>query len=269
MPPTDVSLPSIWEDILSFLPRLGVSLVILIIAWLLAAWATKGLQQALERRKVDRELTLLLRLIARVGILALGVILALEQVAPGRFSSLIAGLGVVGLTVGFALQDVAKNFIAGVLLLMQQPIQIGDSVEVADYSGVVTDISLRTTDLRTYDGRYVLIPNANVFLSTIVNYSRSIERRIEISLGVAYEADLDKVARVAIESILKMPGVLENPAPQVAFSAFGWTTIQFTAYFWIDTRATATTDAQDTGIRVLKSAFEEAAIGSPFPSVAT
>jgi small conductance mechanosensitive channel len=133
----------------------------------------------------------------------------------------------------------------------------------------VTDISLRTTELRTYDGRYVLIPNANVFLSTVVNYTRSVERRIEISLGVAYDADLDKVARVAIESILKIPGALEKPAPQVAFSAFGWTTIQFTTYFWIDTRQTGTTEAQDTGIRVLKSAFEEAAIGSPFPSVAT
>lgn len=269
MPPTGPSLSAIWADILGFLPRLAISLAILIIAWLLAVWATKGLQQALQRRKVDPELTVLLRLIARVGILALGVILALEQIAPGRFSSLIAGLGVVGLSVGFALQDVAKNFIAGVLLLLQQPIQIGESVEVADYAGVVTNISLRTTELKTFDGRHVLIPNANVFLSSVVNYSRSRERRIEISLGVAYEADLDKVARVAIESIRQIAGVLEKPAPQVVFSAFGWTTIQFTATFWIDTHATSTTEAQDTGIRVLKSAFVEASVGAPFPDGAS
>ncbi|HLC01502.1 MAG TPA: mechanosensitive ion channel [Anaerolineales bacterium] len=266
MLPTDSSLSSLWADILTFLPRLAVSLVILIIAWLLAVWATKGLQQALQRRKVDRELTVLLRLIARVGILALGVILAVEQLAPGRFSSLIAGLGVVGLTIGFALQDVTKNLIAGILLLLQQPLQIGDTVEVADFAGVVTDISLRTTELRTHDGRYVLIPNANVFLSSVVNYTRSIERRIEISLGVAYDADLDKVARVALEGIRKIPGILEKPAPQVVFSAFGWTTIQFTAYYWIDTRQTSATEAQDIGVRLLKSAFEEAAIGTPFTS---
>lgn len=266
MPPTALSLASLWASILEFLPRLAVSFVILVLAWLLTVWATKGLHQALQRRGVDRELSLLLRLIARTGILALGVILALEQVAPGRFSSLIAGLGVVGLTIGFALQDVTKNLIAGILLLLQQPLQIGDSVEVADFTGVVTDISLRTTELRTHDGRYVLIPNANVFLSTVVNHSRSIERRIEISLGVAYDADLDKVARVAVEGIRRIPGVLENPAPQVAFSAFGWTTIQFTAYYWVDTRQTSTTEAQDSGVRMLKSAFEQAAIGTPFPT---
>lgn len=265
MSPTDPGVSTVWLDILGFLPRLRVSLAILIIAWLLALWTTRGLQRTLERRKVDRELTLLLRLIARVGILALGVILALEQIAPGRFSSLIAGLGVVGLTIGFALQDVAKNLVSGVLLLMQRPIEIGESVEVADYAGVVTDISLRTTELRTFDGRYVLIPNADVFMSTIVNHSRSIERRIEISLGVAYDADLDKVARVAVEGLLRMPGVLEKPAPQVAFSAFGWTTIQFTVYFRIDTSKVSTTEAQDAGIRTLKSAFERAAVGPPFP----
>jgi small conductance mechanosensitive channel len=266
MPSTDLSGSAIWADVLGFLPRLAVSLAVLVVAWMLARWATRALEQALKRRGVDRELALLLRLIARVAILAIGIILALEQVAPGRFSSLIAGLGVVGLTIGFALQDVAKNLIAGILILLQQPFQIGETVEVADFAGVVTDISLRTTELRTYDGRYVLIPNTDVYLSSVVNLSRSIERRIEISLGLAYDADLDKVARVAIGSILELPGVLEEPAPQVAFSAFGWTTIQFTAYFWIDTHTTSTIEAQDIGIRALKSAFEEADVGAPFPA---
>lgn len=95
MPPTELNLSAIWADILGVLPHLGVDLVILIIAYLLAVWATKGLEQALRRRGVDRQHTLLPRLFARVAVLALGRILALgQQVVLGRFSSLIAGLGV-------------------------------------------------------------------------------------------------------------------------------------------------------------------------------
>lgn len=101
-------------------------------------------------------------------------------------------------------------------------------------------------------------------MSSVANFSRSAEKRIEIPLGAAYRADLDKLARVAMQSTRQATGILEKPAPPIIFWALGTTMIQFTAYLRIDMRRAGTTEAHDAGVRMLKSAFEEAAIGAPF-----
>jgi small-conductance mechanosensitive channel len=221
----------------------------------------------MEMQKRDPEIIVLLEMLTRWGILALGIVLALEQLAPGRFSSLIAGLGIAGFTIGFALQDVVKNFVAGILLLIQQPFDIGDSIEVAGFGGVVLEISLRATEMRTWDGRRVFIPNGDIFVSSIVNFSRALRRRIEIPIGVAPESDLDHVARVTLATIVrKVDGVLDDPAPQVAFSQFGESTIDLKVFYWIDTGEAGVLQAQDEGVRAIKEAFEEQGIVMPYPT---
>jgi small conductance mechanosensitive channel len=149
------SLNGLWNRVVEFLPRLGVGALTLLVAWLVSRWLVHLLGRAMERRKVDPELIVLLKMLTRWGIVVLGIVLALEQIAPGRFSSLIAGLGVAGFTIGFALQDVAKNFISGILLLLDQPFDIGDAVDVAGYQGTILEIKLRTTEMRAWDGRHV------------------------------------------------------------------------------------------------------------------
>lgn len=266
MQPFDLSFDNIVDNIVAFLPRLGFAIFVYLAARTISAWTTKLIRQAMERQERDPELIVLLEMLTRWGILALGIVLALEQIAPGRFSSLIVGLGIAGFTIGFALQDVAKNFVAGILLLLQRPFEIGDAIEVAGYSGTVVDISLRSTDLRTWDGRHVLIPNGDIFVSPIVNFSRATRRRVHITVGVAYDTDLDKVTRVALEALKAVPGLLQDPAPSVIFSTFGDSAIEFSAYFWIDTDAIALGTAQDAGVKAIKTAFEREGIEFPYPT---
>jgi small-conductance mechanosensitive channel len=221
----------------------------------------------MKRRGHDPELIVLLALLTRWGILILGIIIAAEVTAEGTLGSLIAGLGIAGFTIGFALQDVAKNFVAGILLLLQQPFELGDSIEVAGYGGQVRAISLRTTELRTWDGRFVLIPNADIFTSPIVNFTRANPRRIELVIGVAADSDLDKVTRITLAAIGEISGVLEDPAPSVVFSNFGDSTIDFKVYYWADMDATDFNEATDAGVKILKSAFEREAIELPYPTM--
>lgn len=253
-------LLALWPRFVEFLPRLGAGLAVLFVGWLASRWLVGIVGRGLARRKADRELTVLLQLLTRWGTLALALVLALEQVAPGRFGGLIAGLGVAGFTLGFALQDVAKNFVAGVLLLLQQPFQIGDAIEVAGHSGEVLDISLRTTELRTFDGRNVLIPNADVFTRPIVNFTRAPRRRLEWTLRVAAEADLDRAVRAALEALRGVPGVLADPAPQVAFRAFEPGGLGLTAHCWVEAAAVDLLEAEHQGVRRLKAAFDEAGV---------
>jgi small conductance mechanosensitive channel len=181
---TALDFQAMLDAIVAFLPRLGLALLVYLIAHWISTWATRLLRRRLAKQSADEELIILLQMLTRWGIRALGIVLALEQLAPGRLSTLLAGLGIAGITIGFALQDVAKNFIAGILLLLTQPFEIGDTINVNSFTGKVLAINLRSTELREVDGRYVIIPNTDIFVSPIVNFTRAPTRRIQLPLGI-------------------------------------------------------------------------------------
>ena len=249
---------------LAFLPRLISALVIFAAGWYLGVWLGKLVDRLLQRRKVDREIALLLRRATQWGVFLLLTIVALQQVGFDM-TAFLAGLGAAGIALGFAVQDVTQNLMAGILLLLQQPFDIGDAVQVGDYAGTVLDINLRATEIRTWDGRRVYLPNAQVYTSPIVNYSRSEARRIGITLGVAYDTDLARAQAVALQAVHALPGVKEEPAPTVVFHTFGESSIDFTVYYWIDPQSTDFFAAQTAGVQALHRAFQEAGIEIPFP----
>jgi small conductance mechanosensitive channel len=268
MLPIDLSWDTILEAAINFLPRLGAAALILLVAYLLSKWLTRVLRNRMEHGQRDPELIVLLEMITRLGILVLGITLALEQIAPGRFTSLIAGLGVGGIAIGFGLQDIIKNFISGILILLQQPFEIGDSIEVSDFGGTVLNISVRSTELKTWDGRIVIIPNGDVYTSAVVNYSKSVHRRVSLTVGVGYDSDLDKVARITHQVIAGLPVVLKEPPPSVTFQNFGESSIDFSLLFWIDTKEVDIIKAQDAAVKALKEVFDREGIDFPYPTLA-
>lgn len=267
MLPTNFSLDMILEAIIDFLPKLGAAALILLVAHLLSKWLARFLRRRMEQRQRDAELIVLLEMITRLGILTLGIVLALDQIAPGRFNTLIAGLGIGGIAIGFGLQDIMKNFISGILILLQQPFEIGDSIEVSDFGGTVLNISVRATELKTWDGRIVIIPNGDVYSSSVVNYSKSVHRRISLNVGVGNDSDLDKVARITHQVIAGLPGVLKDPPPSVTFRNFGESSIDFTLLFWTDTMEVGINNAQDAAIKALKEVFDREGIDLPYPTI--
>jgi small conductance mechanosensitive channel len=198
--------------------------------------------------------------------IVLAITIALQQVGF-NLTAFLTGLGIVGFTIGFALQDVSKNFVSGLLLLIQQPFNIGETIEVTGFTGTVISINLRATEMHTLDGRVVLIPNADVFTNPITNFSRAVARRVALEVGVDYESDLEGVRQVAINAIGSVHGLLGTPPPQITFQAFGLSAIEMTVYYWIDTVQTDPATAKDEGLVAMKGAFARAGIHMPYPTL--
>jgi small conductance mechanosensitive channel len=260
-----------YADLVSSMPdllsRLVTALIILVVAVMLSRWLSRAVRTAAGRQEHRENISLILSRLTRWAILVLGLTLAAEQIIP-NVTSLLAGLGIAGFTLGFALQDVAKNFIAGLLILLQRPFEIGDVINVSGFTGTVLDISLRTTDLRTADGLFVTIPNGDVFVSSITNYTRAPQRRIEIEAGVAYGAKPEEVERVALDAIAAVPGFLANPAPGVIYTKFGASAVQVSILYWVDLAKTDYAVARDQGIRRIMAAFDRQGIDMPYPTMA-
>src|SRR5690606_14809277 len=147
-----------------------------------------------------------------------------------NLTAFITGLGIVGFTIGFALKDISENFVAGLMLLLQRPFELGDVIEIDDFRGRVIDVSLRATELETLDGQNVIMPNGLVYTSPIINFSRRDVARVAVDVGVAYDSDLDFVRDTAVRAVAAMPTVLQQPEPYVVFRGFGDSSIDLTVF---------------------------------------
>jgi small conductance mechanosensitive channel len=258
------TLQHMLTDFLDFLPNIIIALVIFILSLYVAGLLAKIVRTTMEKRKSDNEIKLLVEKLTRWSIIILGIFAALQQVGF-NLTAFLTGVGILGFTIGFALQDVSKNFVAGLLLLLEQPFDIGDVIEVGDFTGTVADVELRATEIYTPDGQNVLIPNAEVFTNPIKNYSRYSNRRFDLTIGVAYESDLDLVRDTAVKVIHSIPGALSDPEPRVVFNNLGTSTIDFTLYYWVDLKVGNYFDSIDLAVTGIKTAFEENKIDMPYP----
>ena len=252
-------------NFLQFLPKAIVAMVIFFLSIYLAGVVARFVHRALDRRKTDHEINLVLTKVTRWSIIILGIFVALQQMGFD-LSAFLVSLGVVGFTIGFALQDISKNFIAGMLILFQQPFDIGDAIKVVDYVGTVINVDLRATEIKTFDGKIVLIPNADVYTSPITNYSRETNRRLELTLGVAYGTDLDLVKSTVMEVVTNLDLVLTDPAPEIAFDKFSASSIDFTLFYWFNAKEQSLSAVRDAVILAINTAFAENGIEIPYPT---
>jgi len=257
-------LEQLLVDFLTILPSLVAALVVFVVGLYLASIIRRLVRRRMERRtKNPQPIALVSQLVYWLVVIFVAAISL--QMVGFNLTAFLAGLGIAGITIGFALQDVTKNFVAGLLMLIQQPFEIGETIEVGGYTGTVLAIDLRATKLRTSDGRLVLIPNGEVFVSPITNFSQAKSRRIEISTGVAYENQPAAVRQTALQAIEVIPGLNSDPSPEVRFTNFGSSTFDLTIFFWIDTSQTGVAAAKDAGLEAVKAAFEKTQIEMPFP----
>jgi small conductance mechanosensitive channel len=253
-----------WESFINNLPSIVAGILIFILSIYLSRWLVRVVKRVLDRRNTDPELALLIGRLTRWTVIGLGFVLALQQ-AGVNVTAILTGLGIVGFTIGFALQDISSNFMAGILLLFQQPFDLGDTIEVQGYTGTVLDIDLRATEMLTVDGLRVMIPNNDIFTSTITNYTRTSKRRITLQVGVGYENDLNQVERITLDALKGLEGVLEDPAPVVMFDQFGDFAVNVSVYFWFATDKTGYGAITNQGVNVVKDTLEKAGVSMPFP----
>lgn len=218
------------ENVLQLLVAAGILIGTILLSRVAARWA----RQFLARRITDTDTRRFLRRTARYTVLGLGILAALDQIPGVHISSFLAGLGIVGFTIGFALQDIARNFMAGLLLLMRQPFGIGDAVEIAGRAGIVLDITMRDTVIKSWDGVMEIIPNLDVYSRPIINYSEFPLIRRTIALSLGREEDVGRVKEIIMGIIQGTPGVLEEPAPEIFTREMGDTALSLEAHFWVN-----------------------------------
>jgi len=252
------------EQAVLAVPNIITALAIFILSLYFARVISNVLKRVLVKRKTVSGVTDLLSDILRWTIIIFGVITALQRFF--NVTAFITGLGIIGFTVGFALQNVMQNFVSGIILLMQQPFKVGDEINVLNFDGVVLKIDLRTTEMRTLDGRIAILPNADVLSHVIINYTRSNRRRVELPLVVAYGTSPEQV-RAVLQSVMKdVPGYVITPVPEINFTNFGNSSIELTASFWVNTSVIKVEFAKDAALVKVKEAFESQNIKVPLPS---
>lgn len=259
-----------WLDtFISALPNILVAILIIIgfvfLAKILKKYSNKYLQKIHIRPTITRFLSKLIYL----GVIILGIMLALSAMELSKtVSSILAGLGIVGLALGFAFQDTAANFMSGIFITFNQPYRIGDIIESKDgYEGVVIDINLRVTKIRTFNGPIVQVPNRLLFQEAFTNFTQYKKRRLQIPCGVSYGEDLERVQQIAIESVQDIPSRLKDEEVTLFWTEFGDSSINFTLNIWVkfDTKELNYVSARNEAIIALKKAFDANDIMIPFP----
>lgn len=251
------------DKVIAELPNVLTALLIFIASLYVAKLLSNLLKRVLTKREADREVTLLLAQVTRWSIIVIGIIVALQRFFD--VTAFLAGLGILGFTAGFAMQEIMQNFVAGVILLVQQPFEVEDVIETDQFIGTILTINLRTTEMKTIDGRIVIIPNASILANPITNYTRAEFRRVELPVGVSYGSDPAVARQVVLEAIQNVPGYVGDPEPMVIFHTFAGSSIDMSAYFWIDMSKTNPFIAKDAAFEFVKAALEKKGIEIPFP----
>lgn len=251
------------ESFINGIPNLITAAVIFILSLYFARLLSNILRQVLQRRMAPGGVVHLLGQLAFWAIVIAGTITALERLFP--VTAFLAGLGILGFTVGFALQDIMKNFASGVILLLQQPFHVGETIGVKGFDGTVLAIDLRATEMRAADGRVVILPNADVLTNPIINYSRANQRRVDFSLNLSHGCDPDTVRQIILDAIQEIKGFLGEPKPVIVFNSLTDSALELNVNFWIDVTKNDPIHAKDTVLLKVISAFKEQGIEIPHP----
>ena len=255
------------EGFVLLLPNLLVAVVVALAFALFARVVRGAVRRALAPISSHTQVNDLLATLASLIVLAAGVFVALGIVGLDKtVTSLLAGVGILGLALGFAFQNIASNFVSGILLLTRRPFGANDVIRTNDFMGTVVVIDLRATVIRTFEGQLVTIPNSEVLQNPIVNFTATGQRRVDLPVGVSYGDDLEKVRQVAIEALETIDYRDTSRPVELFYEGFGDSSINFTARFWIDFRTQPDyLLARSDGIMRIKAAFDANDITIPFP----
>lgn len=244
-------------------PKLLTALIIFVLSLYLARLLSNLLKRVLQRRRAPAGVVQLLGQLTLWSIIVAGVISALQQFF--QVTAFLAGLGILGFTIGFALQDIMKNFASGVILLLQQPFHVGETIGVKGFDGTVLAIDLRATEMRAADGRVVILPNAEVLANPIINYSRANQRRVDFSLNLSHTCEPKTVRKIILDAIEEVEGFVSEPAPVIAFDSITDSAMELNASFWVDVTRNDPVHAKDDVLLAVKSEFNEQGIEIPHP----
>lgn len=257
-----------WYEIsVKALPNFTVAILVLVTFFFLSSWLKKTAIKLFCRGLKNQTLSNLVGTFTQFIVMTLGLFIALGVLNLDKtVTSLLAGAGVIGLALGFAFQEIASNFVSGILIAVREPYKIGDIVEIEGYTGKVKAIDLRTTLIETFQGIEVFIPNKSMFTKPMQNISGTPKRRVDIRVGVSYAEDLRKVTSLIKKSLTSLRHRLQEQPVEVFFKEFSSSSIDCEVRVWISyPEHSAYLETAHEAIVRIKEAFDENDITIPFP----
>lgn len=251
---------SIFSSMMERTPMFIGAVIVLILSYIMAGIAKRAIMKSLSQHNTDDQIAILVGRAMYGGVLVIGFTIALKMIGIDITSI----VGLFGLGFSFAMQDVIKNFVAGALLVVQKPFRIGDVIKVNEFFGKVESIDSRSTNIKTFDGQRVIIPNADMFSHSVTNYSTHNERRVTFDVGVGYETNLAQAAQIVMDTLYAHNDILKNPVPKVTFESFDDSSILLRSRYWISSNSSLL-EIKSVVLQEIKWSFDQAGINIPFP----
>ena len=248
--------------LVAFGQNLVIAIVIFYVGRIAIGLAVRGLRRFMQKNDVDKTLETFVCNLVRTALMIVVIIAAIGALGI-QTTSFIAIFGAAGLAVGLALQGSLSNFAAGVLIVLFRPYRVGDFVEAAGISGVVEQVQILTTVLKTGDNKQIIVPNSQIMDSVITNYSANDTRRVDMVVGVSYDDDLDKVRQTIQELVAADERILAEPACTIAVSALADSSVNFVVRPWV--RTSDYWGVMFDLTEAIKKRFDKEGISFPFP----
>ena len=240
------------------------ALLIIFAAWIIAAWVRRVTRTGMERARIEPTINRFVSNVVRWAVLAVGLILVLSVfgVETATFAVVI---GAMGLAIGLALQGTLGNAAAGLMLLIFRPFKVGDAVNAAGVSGKIVEIELFSTIIDTFDNRRLFVPNGSIFGATIENVNHHPTRRVDVQVGVSYDADIAQTRQVLKDAAHGIEEKIEEPAPAIVLNELADSSVNWTVRVWANT--SDFWPVRDKLTERVKNALDEAGISIPFPQM--
>lgn len=254
----------IGDMVIGFVPKLIVAGLVLFAFWVILRITRPALRSLLAKADFENALIrLLVDQVFRTVVWAIALVMAVSQLGVD-VGAMIAGLGVAGIAIGFAAKDSLQNTIAGFLIFWDKPFKVGDFITTQSQYGEVTNITMRTTRIRTPNNTYVVIPNSQIIEDALVNHSIHGDTRVVVPVGISYASDIDRAREVLLEAAAAVQGVLSDPAPTVVVTELADSSVNLAVRAWIEDAQQERATFQRT-LEACKKALDKAGIEIPFP----
>jgi small conductance mechanosensitive channel len=253
--------------IIAMLPNFVLAVIIVVIGIFVAKLARNLIYKGLKTVTRHESLLSLITTTVYIAVILVACFVALGVLDLTRtVTTLLAGAGIIGLALGFAFQDIMANFMSGVIMAIRHPFEKGDLIQTEDTKGVVQELNLRSTVIRSLQGQIHIVPNKEVFENTIINYNTYGKRRIDLECGVSYGDDLEKVKEVTLKAVKTVRTILNDEDISLYFTEFGDSSINFVVRFWVKfKRQPDYLQAKSEAIMAIKQHFDDNDIMIPFP----
>lgn len=245
-----------WRKTLNALPSIGISCTVLLIFFFISKYVA-SLSLRVTRKKIPS--LMLRRLISNLTaapVMLIGIYLVLRITGLGEVAAtVVGGTGLIGLVLGFAFRDIVENFLASILISIQRPFRLGETIQVLNFTGVVQAVTTRGTVLMTLEGNHVQIPNSTIYKEAIVNLSANPNIRQDFLVGIGYDAAIFDAQNIALQVLVDHPAVLASPEPWVLAEALSASTVNLRIYFWVNNSSHNPLKVKSAVIRNVKFAF--------------